>query len=323
MFDRIRALGGTNGATRRYPSEEPEDYIPPAEYEDPHTLEDESNPGFGERMRENWTWMIGFSLLGLVVFILAAIYFGRYFITVALNPWTHRVLAGAGIAAAAYRMGSSSQLGRIRNQDELTLYNPETKTSQHYLGRYVSLEGASHDLFVPLKGFQKWGHDPEPYRIGELSRELVQKHGRNPDAHAKIRLHPSVMTVESTERGRKVTQLTAGVEPDPFGNESNLEASLPDMAATDTVSDLKEELEKADEEMHHLKDKTDQLRRQRNDARRAARKNFEAVRKEFRRDAEIFRDFVGPHRRGGSDEDESDSKREQRQQLLQNNGDRD
>lgn len=312
MFERIRALHGSGGADRRYPSESPEEYLSPEEVEDPHTLDDGSKQGLAERMQDNWHWILALGLLFMTALILMAIYFGRYMMTIALNPWTHRFLAGGGIAVSAYKLGQTSQRKRIQKQDELTLYDPDSRQSNHFLGRYLSLEGMSHDVFIPIKGFRKWGHAPEPYRIGELSRELVQRHNHNPQAQAKIRLHPAVVTVEATERGRKITQLTAGIDPDPFGRETNLEATLPDMASTETVSDLKGELEKAGEEIGHLENKLDQLRRQRNDAREEARKNFETVRSEVREDAKIFEGFVRSTSatRSVDDDDAEDQRRD-------------
>lgn len=306
MFERLRALrGGSTAPETRYP--EPEDYTPPEEVEDPHTLDDSTESTWRDWIAENKLFVFSMSLLGLGVLIAVAIYAGRYFITFLLNPWVHRLAVGGGIATGAYFAGRSAYRSQIERQDELTLYDPEEGESLHFLGRYEGVDGAGYDLFVPLKGYRRRGHDPEPYRIGELSRDLVENFNRNPRATARIRLHASVTTVTPTDRGRKVVQLTAGIDPAPFDREANLEATLPDMAAESTVSDLKTELEKTAQRVRHLEDKQDVLERQRDEAISAARKPREEVlEEEIKPIADVLVPFATRGR--GQTDDEEDSR---------------
>ncbi len=151
---------------------------------------------------------------------------------------------------------------------------------------------------------------------------MVKQHNRDPDEPAEIRLQESLVSTRQTERGLKVTQLTSGLKPDPFGKESNLVAKIPSLAATDTVSDLKKELEKQDEELQDLREKNDQLRRQRDNARSEARKNYDEVRREIKKDADMLEPFVRPSRsRSGGGDGESDRDRLDRKRDEIRNGD--
>lgn len=289
-FERIRAFVGRSGSKDRYPGGadgQPDDYTPPQEVADPHRLEDETSQSLGEWVTDHWLVATSWALLGITGMVLIGIYFGRYFLSVLLNPWVQRGAAAVAILGVGYWTGMSSLRGRIAQQDELTLYDPDAQKAVHFLGEFRAVEGASHDVFVPYKGYRKLLHSPEPYRIGELSRALVQRHSRDADEEAKIRLHPGVTTVELTDRGRQVTQMTAGLDPDPFGRESNLEATLPDMAATGTVTELKDELESANREIDKLQDDKNQLQRQRDSAMQMAQQNFDEVRAFIEDDIEM------------------------------------
>lgn len=309
-FSRIKARIGWNDTEERYP--DTDDYTEPQAVEDPHTIEDSTRQTLTDRLLEHRWWALSVSLLAISALILVAIYFGRYFSTVLANIWVQRIGVLLAVVALARRWGRTDERSKLEDEHQLTLYSPDGDTL-HFAGRYERVDGATHDTFVPYKGRRRG--DPEPYRIGELSSALVNKHGRNPDDEAVIRLHDSVTDVRQTDRGLKVVQLTEGLNPDPFGKESNLEAALPDMAATETVSDLKSELEKQNEEINHLRERNNQLRRQRDDAREEARKNYEEVRKEIEKNVEMIEPFASHHTTASDGDSDGDSRRQKERQI--------
>lgn len=320
MFERVKALAGaqdTGGSRYTNPDS---DYVEPARYEDPHSLEDSTNQTRLDWISENKLTVISLSLLAMAGFILLVIYFGRYFLTIIYNPIVQYgtatlLLLGGGYVARGVNLKST-----LRRQDELTLYDAGDGESTHFTGQYRAIQGSTHDIFIPHKGLRGLFHDPEPYHLGEIAPTLVQKHGHDPQEEAKIRLHPSVSTVELTDRGRKVTQLTAGTKPDPHGKESNIEATLPETAASETVTDLKTELEKLDKDIADKESKINQLERQRDDARAEAAKQREEVRQELKSDIEIVEPFVGRRRdtsRDGPDEDRLERKRRRERQQRE------
>lgn len=314
-FERIKARVGWSEDTQRYA--DTEDYRPPQAVEDPHTIDDSTRETALDKLLANRWWALSVSLLALVALVFVAIHFGRYFATALANPWVQRVGVAAVLVGVGRYTGRSDERSKLEEEHELTLYDPESGDTVHFAGKYKPVEGATHDTFVPYKGRRR--NDPEPYRIGELSTSLVKQHGRDRDQPAQIRLHSSLVSVVQTERGLKVTQLTAGLTPDPFGRESNLEATIPSLAATETVSDLKSELEKQDEEIDHLREKNDQLRRQRDNARDEARKNYQEVRQEIEKNVEMLEPFA--NRQAANSSSESDEERRRRKKRQLRNGD--
>lgn len=303
-FERIRAIAGWGGQEERYPDDS--DFTPPEQVEDPHTIEDSTQESALDRLLANRWWALSVALLSFAGLILVLIYFGRYFATVLANPWVQRIVVAVALFAGGRRTGRQSEREQFESEHELTLYNPRKETSTHFRGRFEAVKGATHNVFVPFKGRRR--NSGEPYKVGELSKSLVDKYNQNPKEEARIRLHPTVSTVEPTEYGIKVTQLTAGsetgdsaVEPDPFGTETNLDAPLPDLASTETVSELKGTIEELEEEKRNLSNRIDQFKRQRDNALELAGKNFDEVRGFIESDAEIFQGFV--RRQGGQSSD--------------------
>lgn len=291
--ERIRALWGDTDEAQRLPADpEGEQYQPPQQVEDPHTLRDSTKPTLLDRFQQNKWYLLTVAMLALAVLAVVLVYFGRYFATVLLHPWVQAGGAGAGVLGLGYYIGRSSYASTIRQQDTLTLYDPDEQRSVHFLGEFRRLDGSVHDVFVPHKGHRGLGNSPEAYTVGELSDELAQSRGHSASQEVRIRLHPSVATVDATERGRAIVQLTAGLEPDPFGRDSNVEATLPEMAATDTVTDLKSELEKKDKEVQALEDEIDQADRLRQQFKEMATKRRQELLDEVGDVAEMFEVFV-------------------------------
>lgn len=301
MFERTRSLLGRSSNDGTYLDVD-SDFQTPQEVENPHTNRDNTKTTKREWIAENKLFVLSLSLLGLAVTIFTLIFFGRYFITFLAHPWTHRGLAALVIGGGFYGLGRSSKGTQMKKMQKLNLYNPDTGESTHFIGRYRALEGATHDVFVPFKGLRSFGHEPEAYRIGELSAELVKKHNHSPEEEAVIRLHPAATAVEMTDRGMEITQLTSGIEPDPFGRDSNLEASLPDIGSDETVLDLKDELEKLEEENHNLQDRNQMLERQRDNAIEEAQQARREVLDEIGDIAEVFQPFATGNGTVGSSE---------------------
>jgi len=90
-----------------------------------------------------------------------------------------------------------------------------------------------------------------------------------------------VCATATTNTGRKTVQLAAGLEPDPFGREANIEATLPDLAGESTVTELKDELNAVHSELKKVRKENNMLTRQRNDAIEEAQKAREEVRGEI------------------------------------------
>jgi len=291
-LERIKARAGWIEDSQRYP--DTEDFTPPEQVEDPHTIEDDTQETVLDKLLANRWWAT----------VRLAVHARRADPRRDLLRPVLRDRAGEPVGAAlrrrrrlvggARRWGRSSERAQLENEHELTLYDPDDGEAIHFTGRYRRVDGATHDTFIPFKGRRRGSG--EPYRVGELSSSMVKQHNRDPDEPAEIRLQESLVSTRQTERGLKVTQLTSGLKPDPFGKESNLVAKIPSLAATDTVSDLKKELEKQDEELQDLREKNDQLRRQRDNARSEARKNYDEVRREIKKDADMLEPFVRPSR---------------------------
>lgn len=301
-FDRVKARFGWNDEAQRYP--DTDDFTPPQQVEDPHTIEDGTDETLVDKLLEYRWWAVSVSLLGLALLILVGIYFGRYFATALANPWVQRFGVAGVLVVGARRWGRSSERAQFEKLHELTLYDPDEGEAIHFTGRFRRVDGATHDTFIPYKGRRRGSG--EPYRVGELSSSLVKQHNRSPDEPAEIRLHNSLVSTRQTERGLKVTQLTGGLEPDPFGQESNLKATIPRLAARDSISELKQQLEKLDEELQDLREENDQLRRQRNNARAEAKKNYDEVRREIQKDADMLEPFVRGRRGGTTNGDSTD-----------------
>jgi len=229
-FERIKARAGWGDDGQRYP--DTEDFTPPEQVEDPHTIEDDTQETIVDKVLANRLWALSVSLFTLAALILGGIYFGRYFATALANPWVQRFGVAAVLVGGARRWGRSTERAQLEQEHELTLYDPDDGEAIHFTGRYRRVDGATHDTFIPFKGRRRGSG--EPYRVGELSPSMVKQHNRNPDEAAEIRLQESLVSTRQTERGLKVTQLTSGLEADPFGKESNLVAKIPSLAATDT-----------------------------------------------------------------------------------------
>lgn len=304
-FERITARFGRTRDREQYP--DTDDFQDPQAVANPHTLEDETDESFLERAENNWHVVVSFSLLGLVGLILVGIYFGRYFVTVAANPWTQRIVAGLGLLAAGLYMGIQRERTAVEQEQELTLYDPNGEAEATFRGEYRTVDGAQYPVFVPYKGNRgMFGGEPEPYTVGDLSRTLVKAHGHDAQTPARIRLHPELVSVMRTDRGLRVVQATAGLSPDPFGQDANLEAALPETADEETVMEMTSLVKSLEEELEQKEKRNDTLRRQRDEWKQLAKTNFEEFQQMMDKQGDLFTKFLPSNRR----EDRQDKDRE-------------
>lgn len=295
-FERAKDVLGIGSRDKRYHKVE-DDYQPPQDVENPHTTPDSGQMTLAEFMTKNRYPLMATGLLLIVGTVVLAVYAGRYFITAFTNPWFQRGLAGFTIAAAGYFWGRNTKASSLKNRDVFIAYNPDTGSVIRFLGKFKRTEEGRHQLFVPIKGYRWFGHKAVPYQIKDLSSELVSRYDRDPEDDVVIRTHPKVSATTATNTGRITTQLVAGLEPDPFGRESNVEATLPDIAARGTVMDLKDELEAVESELSKEEKRNNMLRRQRDDAISEAQKTREEIREEVNDVMEMVYPFARPGRR--------------------------
>lgn len=296
MFERIKSTLNLGGREKRYPDPD-QDFQDPEAHEDPHTTPDSTRMTLGEFLSQNMLYIFSLLVLLLIGAVLLAVYASRYFITTLSNPWVQRLLAGLSILSLGYFYGRAQQRSDLKNRDELVLYDPDESTVTRFLGEWQQAANGNHAVFEPIKGFSLLGHRAEPYRISDLSSELVTKYQRDPEDPVRIRIHPIVAAMKTTNTGRKTVQLTAGLEPDPFGRESNVVATLPTLAGEDTVDDLRHELEQTAREKRKLESENDMLERQRDDAMTEARKARQTIRSEIGDTMEMIEPLVTRQRR--------------------------
>lgn len=282
VFERIKSIVGASGRDQRYVDVE-DDFDEPQDVENPHTTVDGTQTSWRDVLiAYKWVLLAGsvtaLALLGVVI-----IYGGRYFITTASNPWVQRGVFAAAIFGAGWVMGGKQRVNALRQRDKLVLRNPETGQVWRFLGKWEQAKDGDHDVFVPFKGFRYGGISGQPYEIRELSTELVKKYNHSPDAPARIRIHPSLSSTVTTNTGRLTVQSTAGIEPDPFGRESNLIATVPEMASESTVSTLKALIRDQSEEIEDLENRNEAARRRHDQLVEELSKSREEVRDEFQK----------------------------------------
>jgi hypothetical protein len=287
-YERTRAAQGEEGRGRRYPARDAdEEWQPPDEYESPHTISDDSGRSWRDWVGRNQGFVIVMSIFALAGLAIVLVYFGRYFATTLSNPWVQRIAAALVIVGVGYQFGRSSERGRLEQRDILVLYDPDREEIVRFLGEWTDAQAGHHPVFKPYKGFSMRGHSAEPYEIGELSEQLADARGHDPEDPVRIRIHPEEGGSVATDTGRLTVQWTAGLEPDAYGKESNVVATLPDVAAENTVSDLKTAVSKLHEERKELEEELDAVKRQRDNLLEQARKTREEIREDMQKDLDV------------------------------------
>jgi hypothetical protein len=312
-FPRIQsALGGDDRSRRRSPADADQEWHPPQEVSDPHTLDDETHQSLLERLQSNWIPFVTISVGLIVAVVLVVVYGGTYFATVASNIWVQRAVVALGLVAGSYVLGFQSGQQSIAKHDELTLYNPDDDETLTFLGELSHAREGDHPVFTPYKGLRGLFGSPERYAGDELTPSLA------PGIPAKIRLHPSMSGRSPTSwGGQKAVQTTNGLRPDPRGSETNVVATLPSQAAESTVTDLTDQVESLNREITTLRKMVNTLKRQRDDALDAAEKPREEIREEIKEYRDLFAPFATRSRyTGGDGTDDADEIADMADELM-------
>lgn len=259
-FPRLSDRGSTSQQERRRPPAG-EEFTPPQERSDPRTAEDETRASLGQRLRSKWTTILALSLLGIIAAILAIHYGTEYFATIVNNTYVQAAVAVAGIFGAGHYTGFSRGQESVAGLDELVLHNPETDEVLPFKGTFDTNTDGEYPVFRPVKGLPGIIRSPDYYDADELLSSLPS------DMDAKLRPHPGATGITMTDwGGRKATQTFDGLKPDGGGGESNIEVTVPKQAPEKTMFRLKQELEKAEDEIGVLEDQNTRLQRQLKDA---------------------------------------------------------
>jgi len=315
LSERITARFGRTRDREQYP--DTDDYQDPQAVADPHTLEEETHESLLDRIEDNWLVYFSFSLLGLALLVLAAVYFGQYFVTVLANPWTQRIGAAATIFGCGLYLGIQRERAAVKEEQELTLYDPNGENEMTFRGEYRTADGAPYPIFIPFKGNRGlFGGSPEPYAVGDLSRSLVKAHGHDATAPARIRLHSDLASVMRTDRGLRVVQSTAGLVPDPQGQDANLEAELPETVDEQTVMEMTTLVRELEEELEQKEKQMDTLRRQRSQWKTLAKKNFKEFQEMMDKQGDLFTKFLPSNRRTESEQPRRDNRKSGSERAL-------
>lgn len=232
---------------------------------DPHTTADDSQSTLRERVVDN-KWYVAFLILvlpfgvagvGLLVgysWFLLPEFFGNRRVQLTLGALTIMALAFVG--------GDRRRRGLYERYDWLVLDTPTG--NKRYLGRHIPADDDHAPLFVPVKGFSRFGGRGNAYTIEELSPHLAEtyaKANRDPDDPAVIRLHPEFASASQTDTGTVVTQPTEELRVDTFARDSTLIATVPEFIRGEQAEALKDHLRQEREETDELRDKIDTLER--------------------------------------------------------------
>lgn len=277
------------------------------EISDPHDLADDTQTTWRETIiRYRW-YSLAVSLLATFVLIFMLAYTRHLIPDLAGNRYVRLAGAAGVIAIVAYALGQRQQRGLSKHYDWLVLVEPEGVT--RYLGYYKAAENGTFPLFVPVKGFTLRGHRGEPYRMEEMSYEITkswQKANQDPDDPAIIRLHPGFAEVSFTDTGTVVGQLTNGLSADPFGNESTLVATMPNLAEESRIDQVRKQLENTIDELQHTRTELQATKRQRDNVLDEASKPVQQRIDEFlARHRYLAESQDGRRRSRGRDRDES------------------
>ena len=234
----------------------------PGDISDPHTWKDESKIKRREWIGRNKRMLVTLVILGTISTIILIIWFGRLLPQVFANEYVRTAMWYGGIIGATVYLSIRWYRSSIEEFDWLVLiYSDSVK---RYLGHYDTTE-AGDPAFIPVKGFSMMGLRGNPLTLGDMSTEMARqfsKTDRKADDPAKILLRPSMCSVSNTQYGTVVAQLTSGLEPFETGHETDIVATVPELADKDQMHDLRQELQEQVSENSYLKDQNSMLRDQ-------------------------------------------------------------
>lgn len=313
---RLRALvgdgddGGDAPSTGRYADLDDVDALD--QVSDPHTPADDTASSWRDWLADNRWWALLTALLGVIALAVLAIYFGRFFITTLTHPLVKTALGALGIFASGAAIGRVWRTNQLLQNEWFVAYDPERSIPLVFAGEHDRVEAPP--VFKPYKGLGGVFGGPAPYTIGDLSQELVEKYNRAADTPARIRLHPAASKTTRTFIGTVTVQLTAGIEPDPFARQSNLVATLPDKAASGTVTDLKSQLVDMTEEVRALEERLEHWQRRYSKLYDEYQQQRGEIRDEIRRDVRLVEPFV--RRRTGDPSNGASRPADEQAQLI-------
>lgn len=258
-LDRFTEFFGSTADQRYHSNEGPK---MPDEVSDPHEWQDESKIKRREWLARNKRTLVAVSFLGIVVMGILSFWARTFIPQIIHNTYFQVGVYHLVLITVVSVLSIRSYRDKMTRFDWLVLaYGDRT---QVYLGYYNTTEEGD-PCFVPTKGFSMLGYRSDVLTLGDMSSEMARqfsKTDRKADDPAKIRLHPSMTASAETFLGTITVQLTDGLEPDEFGRETDIEATVPDLADKKQMNDLKVELEEQVKENGYLKDQVSMLRDQ-------------------------------------------------------------
>lgn len=271
--ERIKGQLAGSRSSKRYHSG---DFSSLEEVSDPRTRDDEATTSWREWIAENSRFagiVIAFLSVTIAVFVWWTVSFAP---SLFRNPWVQRGTAVTVIVSVSYVVGVKSQSSRFNSTDELVLLR--TGGIQRYDGYYVETDEGTAPLFIPIRGFKWLNHVAVKYRLRDLSREIAElewNQNRDLDDPVVVRLNPEFASTTYIDGKFVIGQLSEGLEPDEYGSESNVFATLPDVADDDAIGVLKAQLQESNSEIKELESRVQMLKRQRDNAKEEARESRE------------------------------------------------
>lgn len=266
-LEALRTRLGIGGRRRRFI--DIEDVRDLEDISDPETKSDDSDTSVREWAARHPGWAVVAGLGLLIAGGLLIRFTARFTVTLVTSPWTYAAIGATLVLGYTYRFGWRRRDTQVTDWDELTL--KQGGDSRAYKGRLVELSGRA-DAFIPIKGWSGVFSSPRPYTNGEIAAGLNESFDpwqMDESKAAIIRLEPgengSLVGVSDTEwGGKKVVQGTSGLKPDPTGNHTSLQCSLPDFG-DERANELREQIEQMAQDLRDVEEERDALwRRNRN-----------------------------------------------------------
>lgn len=242
MQTRARELLGFEGSHQRYVDVNSVRDL--EDISDPHTLEDETQRTWREWLSDNKITGVAFGMLGLVGMIVVLL-FAREFIPLIIgNVWVQRGVVLVGVYIWGRRNGWRANQSRIEDIDEANL---QYESGNQKTVKGVILDRDETTRFIPFKGYRTPGMKPQPYTAAEIDPSILERaDGRvDPSLPAIIRMDEDFVSIQDTESGGRLVQLTSGLVPDPEsgGKETGLtvlKAAPPETAPPEKVREITE-----------------------------------------------------------------------------------
>jgi hypothetical protein len=236
---------------------------------DPSTTDNQSKTTAREVAADHPYAAIIAAVVAFVAGGLGLMYTLRLAPDVLTSKWTWIGTGGLLYTGFVYRRGWRARDRNVTQYDTLTLKMNGEETT--YKGTFVDLAGRA-PAFIPIKGWDRWGHAPKPYLNADLGAAMVdsfQAHKMTEDSPAVIRLEPGeygdlMSMTDSDWGGTHITQETSGLKPDPHGNQTSLYATFPEFD-DERANSLAEQLQQVERDYHDVRQEADSLmRRNRN-----------------------------------------------------------